>query len=330
MIDADTLIDIVELRKQYRQRWFGRSLSALGGVSFQVRRGEVFGLLGPNGAGKTTIIKVLLGIIRANSGQATMLGYPAGDLRGRRRVGYLPENLQLPTHQTARTALDLYGRLSGLAGKAIRRRGDELLQTVGLADRSRESVKRFSKGMRQRLGLALALLHDPEIVILDEPTDGLDPVGRSQVRTILQQIRAEGRTVFLNSHLLQEVELICDRVAIMDHGQLRYVGTIHDLTPTRQNELLMQLRGDEAQLRTALSFWQAHSWKYLGDTRWGVAVPVQDQADADRVVDSLRKAQVSLLGLSWRRKTLEDAFLELVGKTGHPELVPPAQASVAT
>ena len=249
---SDQVIAIDELRKSYRRGLWRRSVDALRGVSFRVGPGEIFGLLGPNGAGKTTIIKILLGIVRASGGSAQLLGFPAGDRRGRRQVGYLPENLQFPRHQTARTALEYCGRLSGMSYTQIRARRDSLLATVGLNDRDRESVKRYSKGMQQRLGLAQALLHDPTVLILDEPTDGLDPVGRSQVRSILVQLRDEGRTVFLNSHLLQEVELVCDRVAILDSGQLRFEGTINDLTPAHETALTLDLVGADAALQAVL------------------------------------------------------------------------------
>ncbi len=311
----EPLIELEGLRKIYRRGWWGKSLDALQAVSFQVRRGEVFGLLGPNGAGKTTIIKILLGIIRPSAGKARLLGYPAGDRRGRQRVGYLPENLQLPPHQTAETALEYYGRLSGLSHATIRERRDQLIETVGLTGRSRESVKRFSKGMRQRLGLAQALLHDPELIVLDEPTDGLDPVGRSQVRQILQQVRDEGRTVFLNSHLLQEVELICDRVAILDRGQLKFVGRIEELTPPQQNELQLQVRGTIESIQTALARWNPELSFSSGAELHSFRIPVKDQTDADKIVDALRGAGCSLVSLTWRRKTLEDAFLELVGNS---------------
>ncbi len=203
-------------------------------VSLDVGRGEIFGLLGPNGAGKTTLIKVLLGLVRGSSGAATLLGFPAGDRRGRRTVGYLPEQLRIARHHTARTALQFYGQLHGLDATTIRKRSSKLIDLVGLQGRDVESVKRFSKGMLQRLGLAQAMLHEPELLFLDEPTDGLDPIGRSQVRSVLQQLRDQGRTVFVNSHLLQEVELICDRVSVLDRGRVRYVGTIRDLTPNEQ------------------------------------------------------------------------------------------------
>ena len=174
---------------------------------------------GAHGAGKTTLIKVLLGVVRRSAGQASLLGHPAGDRRGRIHVGYLPENHRIPRHHTGNSALSYYGSLSGLSLKEIRRRRPALLETVGLAKWGDSSVKKYSKGMLQRLGLAQAMLHEPDLLILDEPTDGVDPLGRSELRRVAAAESA-GKTVFLNSHLLQEVELVCDRVAILNHGEV--------------------------------------------------------------------------------------------------------------
>lgn len=219
------------LRKVYRGgRWWRRSdIHALQGVSLSACRGQVFGLLGPNGAGKTTLIKILLGVIRSSGGRASLFGLPAGSTPARRRVGYLPESLRVDRHHTARSALSFYGRLSGLDSKAIRDRSDELLELVGLSTRDRESVKRFSKGMLQRLGLAQALMHDPDLLVLDEPTDGLDPVGRQEVRKVIERLRAAGKTIFLNSHILHEVELVCTHLAIMAHGEVLASGSLDEL-----------------------------------------------------------------------------------------------------
>ena len=309
--DHSTAIDIQKLEKEFRSG-FRKRVQALRGVTFQVGKGEIFGLLGPNGAGKTTIIKVLLGIVRRSGGSASLMGCPAGSRQGRKQVGYLPENLRLPRHQTARTALEFYGRLSGLSFTEIRHKTDALLEQVGLSGRDRESVRRFSKGMSQRLGLAQALLHDPDLLILDEPTDGLDPVGRSQVRGILQQLKDEGRTVFLNSHLLQEVELVCDRVAILDRGQLRFEGTIDELTPSDSAELGLVLMGDEQQVRSAVGDREIKEFRQVADNSIQALVVVKDQDDINQLVDSLRREGISICHMATRRKTLEDAFMELV------------------
>ena len=308
---AESIIAVKDLRKRYRVGLFGRGVEALRGTTLEVGRGEIFGLLGPNGAGKTTLVKILLGIVFRTSGNAKLLGFQAGDRRGRRRVGYLPEDLRIAPHHSARSALSFYGRLSGMSQSEITKRAGQLIDLVGLKNRDAESVKRFSKGMLQRLGLAQALLHDPEVIFLDEPTDGLDPVGRNQVRTILQQLRDEGRTIFLNSHLLQEVELVCDRVAIMDQGTLRFVGSIDELTPTEETQLTVDCLGSIDKITSALSDHQILATKSNGD-RHSFVIAAPDQATIDRIVDQLRSVEISIAALHERRFTLEDAFLRLV------------------
>ena len=214
VVTSEPVIQVAGLKKTYRSGILGRRrLHALQGVDLEVPKGSIYGLLGPNGAGKTTLIKILLGIVRKSDGGATVLGQPAGRLAARRRIGYLPENHRIPRHLTGRTALEYYGALSGLSVGEIRRRMPELLDRVGLAGREKESVAGYSKGMQQRLGLAQAMLHQPDLIVLDEPTDGVDPVGRKEIREVLRSLADEGATIFLNSHLLQEIELVCERVA---------------------------------------------------------------------------------------------------------------------
>jgi ABC-2 type transport system ATP-binding protein len=323
----DDVISIDSLTKTYRAGLIGgRSIAALRQVSLSVKRGEIFGLLGPNGAGKTTLIKILLGVIRGGGGSARVLGFPAGSIAARRRVGYLPESLRIDRHHTARSALRFYGGMSGLAGATIASRSDELLRLVGLENRDRESVRRFSKGMYQRLGLAQALLHDPDLLILDEPTDGLDPVGRSEVRRLLVEMRARGKTIFLNSHILQEVELVCDRVAVMAAGQVRGIGTIDELTERLGNrEVKWHLAGavDDARIASLLANASGLSDDSIdriaiarlpgGSLR--ASVPWVDQAGIDRSIDNLRAEGVSIVSLTTPRRSLEDVFLSLVGST---------------
>ena len=215
------------LSKTYSQGLiFKKRHVALQDVSLTVERGEIFGLLGPNGAGKTTFLKIMLGIIRKTGGKATLLGEPAGSRKGRKLVGYLPEHLRVPAHLTGYQALEFFGNLSNVPTKVVREKRGQLLETVGLVDRAKDNVKQYSKGMLQRLGLAQALLHEPELLVLDEPTDGLDPKARAEMRQIIRELQTRGVTIFLNSHLLQEVEMICQRVAILDKGQLRYCGPV--------------------------------------------------------------------------------------------------------
>ncbi len=310
---SDPAIEVRELKKSYRNGLFRRSFPALKGVSFSVRSGEIFGLLGPNGAGKTTLIKILLGIARRSGGAASLLGRPAGDRRSRLEVGYLPEQLRIAGHHTARTAMEYYGRLSGLGRRSIRAHCDDLLRRVGLADRAREPIKKYSKGMLQRLGLVQALMHDPDLLILDEPTDGLDPVGRSQVRGLLRELKDQGKTIFLNSHLLQEVELICDRVAILDRGIVRAIGAVNEIAPQQSEgiELEVTVAGGEDEIRAALGAREIKSCEPNGDGQHRLHIRVTDQPEVDSVLDDLRQHQLSIVTLHRRRLTLEDAFLSL-------------------
>jgi ABC-2 type transport system ATP-binding protein len=316
-------IEVESLTKLYRDSWLRRrGIQALRGITFDVSPGEIFGLLGPNGAGKTTFIKILLGIVRPTSGQARLLGRPAGDRRGRRQVGYLPEHLRIPGHHNANTALEYYGKLSGLPGSEIRARRGGLLELVGLSSRAKDSVRKYSKGMLQRLGLAQALLHDPQLLILDEPTDGLDPVGRSQVRSILKQLKGEGKTIFLNSHLLLEVEMICDRVAILDRGELKYVGPVDTVaartSEAAELEVQLELVGQEGEVHEALNGRALDLWEPLGDNRFRAALRVPDQAEVDACIDRLRAKGVSVVSLARRRLSLEDAFLQMLQKNDEP------------
>lgn len=327
-LSSAAAIEVRDLRKSYRRGWFRRKFEALRGVSLQVERGEIFGLLGPNGAGKTTLVKILLGVITRTSGEARLLGRPAGDRDSRIRVGYLPENLRIAPHHTAWTAMEYYGRLSGLPGPVIRQRRPELLTQVGLMGRERESIRRFSKGMLQRLGLAQALLHDPELLILDEPTDGLDPLGRSQVRSVLQNLKATGKTIFLNSHILQEVELICDRVAIVAHGQVRAMGTVEQIAPRRSEDLELEvtLAGTHEAVRAAFHPQPITTWETSEHGLHHLTVRLASQADVDTCIDRLRQRGISIVNLVRRKMSLEDAFLDLLSEA-RPDQPPTAQSA---
>jgi ABC-2 type transport system ATP-binding protein len=221
---AVSVIETRDLRKYY-----GR-IQALKGVSLTVEKGQIFGLLGQNGAGKTTLIKILLGIVKITDGDAELLGAPAGTTSIRERVGYLPEDHQFPGYHSGYSLMDFYGQLYGVSRDDRRRKIPETLELVGIAGRMHSKIKTYSKGMKQRLGIAQSLLHDPEVIFLDEPTDGVDPLGRREIRELMGRLKENGHTLFLNSHLLGEVELICDRVAILQKGALIREGTIAELT----------------------------------------------------------------------------------------------------
>jgi len=320
--DRKMAIEVENLNKVYREGWFGRrGITALSEVTFNVARGQIFGLLGPNGAGKTTFIKVLLGIIRKSGGQARMLGYPAGSREGRSRTGYLPEQLRVPSHLTGWTALEHYGNLSNVPTSLVKQKREELLRLVGLSARAKDRVSKYSKGMQQRLGLAQAMLHDPELLVLDEPTDGLDARARAEVRSIIPNLRDQGATIFLNSHLLQEVELVCDHVAILDRGHLRYCGPVNDIGDfvaslqeqhSTQIDVLFDLAGEQAALEEVFTGEYQADVEVFGATQFRVRLQVAGQDNIDQLVDQLRARDVSLVSLARKRLTLEDAFLQIV------------------
>ena len=243
---SDLAIDIANASKTYRGK-----IRALRGVDLRVGRGEVFGLLGPNGAGKSTLVKILMTVIRPSSCTGTVLGNPVTDKATLAKVGYLPEHHRFPDYLKGWQVLDFYGGMSGIPRKDRRQRVDRLLDLVGMTDWRNKRIKQYSKGMRQRVGIAQALMNDPELVLLDEPTDGVDPMGRRDIRGICQQMRDEGRSVFINSHLLSELEMVCDRVAIMVQGKVARQGTIAELTEG-QEHYRIELAGDPERIEHAV------------------------------------------------------------------------------
>jgi ABC-2 type transport system ATP-binding protein len=305
------VVAVRELSKTYRDGWLKRrTVEALRGVTLAVQPGEVFGLIGPNGAGKTTLIKILLGIVRRWEGEASLLGRSAGHRLGRERVGYLPEGHRIPRHLTGHTALQYYGQLSRLSPRLIRERSTRLLQRLGLAKAADRGVQGYSKGMLQRLGLAQAVLHEPDLLFLDEPTDGVDPRGRAEIRDFLLELKAQGKTIFVNSHQLQELELVCTRVAMLEQGRLRFVGTLDEAT-RQQDRVELQLRGDVTQIRQALGgVVDGGITTTAGALQ--VSLAVKNQSEVDALIDRLRAGGVSIESLTRRRRSLEQAFLQLV------------------
>ena len=329
MQSSATAIDVTDLSKTYREGLVFRKIhNALSHVSLSVKRGEVFGLLGPNGAGKTTLIKVLLGILHPNQGSATVLDLPAGSKSARRKIGYLPENLVFPRHHTGRSALYFYGRLSEMSESQIRSRENELWRLVGLQGREHEPVRRYSKGMRQRLGLAQAMLHDPDLMVFDEPTDGLDPMGRQEIRSVLDQLKERGKTVFLNSHILQEVELVCDRVAILSLGKLRGIGTIDELIENHPHAskatVTIEAIGSVSQIQEATRDCAIRDFSTVlegVDSASAVqrfAVDATDQSNVDRIVDRLRENAISIYRMQRFRPSLEQVFMGIVSAATTP------------
>lgn len=318
--NGDFAIQTESLSKIYSQGLiFKKKHQALTDVSLQVSRGEVFGLLGPNGAGKTTFLKILLGIIGKTSGDGKLLGQPLGSREARKKIGYLPEHLRIPSHLTGYQALELFGNLSNVSVNEIRAKREELLALVGLSQRAKDGVKQYSKGMLQRLGLAQALLHDPELLVLDEPTDGLDPRARAEMRDIMTQLSERGVTVFLNSHLLHEVEMVCQRVAILDKGVLRFCGSVEEaeqaLVGNRPNAGLrieVEVLSKDSKILNECFQELSIEVTRLGNDQFKVTTQVTDQAAVDKLIDRLRQHGISLISLKRIRITLEDAFLQMV------------------
>jgi ABC-2 type transport system ATP-binding protein len=298
-----------ELSKTYSSGLFTKQrVAALTGVSLQVAPGEIFSLLGPNGAGKTTFIKILLSLTFPTSGSATMLGETLPNVRVRRRSGYLPENHRYPGYLTGAQVLMFFGQLGGATRADVASRVGPLLDLVGLSQWRTMKVKKYSKGMMQRLGLAQALINDPAIVFLDEPTDGVDPVGRKEIREILKRLKDEGKTVFLNSHLLSEVELISDRVAILDKGRLVKVGTVDELT-TEGSRYRFGISGSlPPDLKTEAS---ALVIAFESGADYLIA-ELKSDAALNAFIDLLRKYNVTITGVTKQRTSLEDSFLSLI------------------
>ena len=299
------MIDSPAIRIQDLVKRYG-AITALAGISMAIPRGAVFGFLGPNGAGKTTTVKILLGLARATSGAAEILGHPVGERASRRRVGYLPELFRYQGWLSAREVLALHCELAGIDRAAWSREIEDALAVVGLAERGSTRVSGFSKGMQQRLGLGVALLGDPELVLLDEPTSALDPVGRHDVREIIRVLKERGMTVFLNSHLLTEVEQVCDRVTIVDHGKVVADGTLEEL-----------LRTDTVRVRAVdLPRDTARALERFGaSAQEGEWLTVRG-IDLERVPDLV--AEIVRLGgrvyaVEPKHESLEDRFLRLLG-----------------
>lgn len=314
----DLAIDVRRADKLYRGRLLGKArVHALRGVDLRVQRGSVFGLLGPNGAGKSTLVKILLTVIRATRCEGTVLGNPIGDKPTLARVGYLPEHHRFPDYLSAGQVLDYFGALAGVARADRRKRADELLELVGIAAWKDHKVKGFSKGMRQRLGIANALINDPELVILDEPTDGVDPVGRKDIREVLLALKQRGKTVMLNSHLLSELEMVCDRVAIMVQGLVRSQGTIDELTrDSRRFELEVAHPGgaDHAgPLAEALrSIAQTHAGVPVAVDQSTLTVATDDPGAVQPFIDALRGKGLTIKAIRPVRESLEDLFMKAV------------------
>jgi ABC-2 type transport system ATP-binding protein len=303
-VPAAAAIELRRVDKVYRGR-----VHALDGVAVNVRRGEIFGLLGPNGAGKSTLVKILTSVVAPTRVDGHLLGMPIGHKPTLARVGYLPEHHRFPEYLTGAQVLDFYAALSGMPRAARRRRRAELLDLVGMQEWAGRRVRQYSKGMRQRIGVAQALMHDPDLVILDEPTDGVDPVGRRGIRWLVQQLKERGKTVLINSHLLGELEMICDRVAILVRGRVVRQGTVSDLTrDSCRYEVTVQGRPPD---------WVAPDRLLAAAGQAGrFTVPGDDPAVLQPVIDRLRGEGRTIIAVVPVRESLEDLFMRAVGNAG--------------
>ena len=294
-------VETLNLRKSYGQQ------VAVAGLTLAVSPGEIFGFLGPNGAGKSTVVKMLMGLIFPSGGTARLLGRPIGDPAVKARIGFLPEHFRFHEWLQAGEFLEFHGSLYGMRPDRRRQRIAEVLALVGLTNRVKDRLHTFSKGMLQRIGVAQALLNDPEIVFLDEPTSALDPLGRREVRDLIRKLKAQGKTVFLNSHLLSEVEMVCDRVAILDHGRVVRHGLLRDLLGNGQ-EVELQIGNLTPALRQELS--QRYGLLHADGATLTLAVAVRE--DIPAIAEIVIRGGGRLYGLTARRVSLEDLFVSVV------------------
>jgi ABC-2 type transport system ATP-binding protein len=297
-------IEILDLEKSYLVGfWRKRPKLALRPLRLNIEEGEVFGFLGPNGAGKTTTLKLLMGLVFPTGGTARILGMGMGNPRVKSQIGFLPEQPYFYDHLSARELLNYYGQLSGMPAKGRSARVEQMLARVGLSDAAGIQLRKFSKGMLQRVGLAQAILHDPKLVFLDEPMSGLDPMGRREVRDLIQQLRHEGKTVFFSTHILSDAEALCDRVGVICQGELRGVGAVADLTSQTQGKIEIIFYAPKVPVSlTNLGAEASVSGDMVN------AVLREDQQDA--ALEALRRERLPLISLNPVRSSLEEYYIQ--------------------
>lgn len=298
------VIETIQLTKIFKGK-----ITALDEVSLSVEQGSIFGLLGPNGAGKTTLVKILLGIIYPTAGTGTLLGEPLSSVKAKERIGYLPENHRYPDFLKGGDVLEYYARLSGVEKARRQRNKADLLKLVNMEQWENTKLKKYSKGMLQRLGLAQAMINDPDVLFLDEPTDGVDPIGRKEIRDVLQHFKEEGKTIFLNSHLLSEVEMICDGVAILDKGKLVRIGTVQELTAATKtyrlatSKISKEVQGNLKELTLKME-----------EQNGFLQLTVASQKKLNAIIDHLRQNNVDIKSVIPHKQSLEESFIEILKK----------------
>ena len=297
-------IEILGLEKTYSVGfWRKRPKCALRPLHLQVEQGEIFGFLGPNGAGKTTTLKMLMGLVFPSGGTAKILGMEINDAHMKAQIGFLPEQPYFYDYLTARELLEYFAGLSGVPAKERSQRAEEMLVRVGLKDAGAVQLRKFSKGMLQRVGIAQAIIHEPKVVFFDEPMSGLDPMGRREVRDLMDQLRQEGKTVFFSTHILSDAEALCDRVAIINLGELQGVGAVADLTSSVQNNVEIIWQGTAVPQSLRALGAECH---VAGDT----VRAILREANQDAAIEALRRERVRLISVVPVRTSLEDYFMQ--------------------
>lgn len=316
MTSSESILITEGLTKVFKVGFWGRRVTVLEQLNLEVRRGEVFGFLGPNGAGKTTTIKILMGLIYPTSGRATLFGRPISDHRAKARLGFLPESPYFYDYLTAAEFLRFYGHLFCLNSAQLEERITELLDLVGMSHARHLQLRKFSKGMLQRVGIAQALINDPELVVLDEPMSGLDPVGRKEIRDLILSLKERGKTIFFSSHILHDAELLCDRVAIVMKGRMVACGRVSELIgaeATRSIEIVVEglsTKGIEL-LRPLTEKISIHGTE--------IVAILNSQHEAGPALEIIRTAKANLISLTPHKRTLEEIFIQEV-KSVQPKL----------
>ncbi|MBZ0202641.1 MAG: ABC transporter ATP-binding protein [Ignavibacteria bacterium] len=304
------VIETQNLSKEYTAKFSKQKVNALNDFTFKVKQGEIFGLLGPNGAGKTTLIKMLLAITFPTRGDAKLFGTDVKNYKAKTKVGYLPENHKFPSYLTGEQVLSYYGQLSGMKDDSnMTKRIDEMLGMMNLTQWRKTRIKKYSKGMMQKLGLAQSMLSDPDLIFLDEPTDGVDPIGRKEIRDILHEIKSRGKTIFLNSHLLSEVEMICDRVAILNKGDLIKEGNVDDLTKAENIFAVHTVEPIGMDIKQKVMAIDPNAG--IGENE------INSEAGIDKIngiIDLLRAEKIRIQTINQKTSTLEELFINVIKK----------------
>ena len=308
--DEKVVIKTENLTKVFKIGLTGRRVTALNDLHLEVRRGEIFGFLGPNGAGKTTTIKILMGLIYPTKGKAWIMDRELGDVEVKSHIGFLPEQPYFYDYLTSSEFLEFYGQLFGLERKELRTRLKSLLALVGLEKAADIQLRKFSKGMLQRIGIAQALINHPELIVLDEPMSGLDPIGRKDIRDIILRLKEEGKTIFFSTHIIPDVEMICDRVGILMNGELVNVGRLNDIIDAKIKYIEIITSGIEREALSHLPDIEVSvhdAWNH-------VSIRVRDENKLDRVLEIIKDGKGKIISVIPQRETLEEHFIKKIGE----------------